>query len=239
MRNPITSIGEMVISTTDKDFFFKPSFNAMANIGTPQEIVEIYATINGLSAQKAITAAFSSYGHMTPFVLKAISKPAYGREVLSAAIIIMRSCCEDDISGLVGSWKPTPSGMVYVRGGMPIGNNGKEIGIIDIAKRLIEHGVVGMSKMRKLQRDEGKKGEFTKEFNTMEYISMARAHFSMSREQAEDLTMTELQELIKVKFPQKAGFTREEYDDIYAARNEKRAKALALEKQKEAVTNGH
>ena len=232
MRNPITSIGEMVISTTDKDFFFKPSFNAMANIGTPQEIVEIYATINGLSAQKAITAAFSSYGHMTPFVLKAISKPAYGREVLSAAIIIMRSCCEDDISGLVGSWKPSKKGMMYVRGGMPIAD------VVTIGRRLIEHGVVGMSKMRKLQRDEGKKGEFTKEFNTMEYISMARAHFGMSRVQAEDLTMTELQELIKVKFPQKAGFTREEYDDIYAARNEKRAKALALEKQKEAVTNG-
>lgn len=232
MRNPITSIGEMVISTTDKDFFFKPSFNAMANIGTPQEIVEIYATINGLSAQKAITAAFTSYGHITPFVLKAISKPAYGREVLSAAIIIMRSCCEDDISGLVGSWKPSKKGMMYVRGGMPVAD------IVTIARRLIEHGVVGMSKMRKLQRDEGKKGEFTKEFNTMEYISMARAHFGMSREQAEDLTMTELQELIKVKFPQKAGFTREEYDDIYAARNEKRAKALALEKQKEAVTNG-
>jgi len=214
MRNPITSIGEMVISTTDKDFFFKPSFNAMANIGTPQEIVEIYATINGLSAQKAI------------------SKPAYGREGLSAAIIIMRSCCEDDISGLVGSWKPSKKGMMYVRGGMPVAD------IVTIARRLIEHGVVGMSKMRKLQRDEGKKGEFTKEFNTMEYISMARAHFGMSREQAEDLTMTELQELIKVKFPQKAGFTREEYDDIYAARNEKRAKALALEKQKEAVTNG-
>lgn len=232
MRNPITSIGEMVISTTDKDFFFKPSFNAMANIGTPQEIVEIYATINGLSAQKAITAAISSYGRVTPFLLKSIAKPAYGREVLSAAIIIMRSCCEDDISGLVGSWKPSKKGMMYVRGGMPVAD------IVTISRRLMEHGVIGMSKMRKLQRDEGKKDEFTKEFNTMEYISMARAHFGMSREQAEDLTMTELQELIKVKFPQKAGFTREEYDDIYAARNEKRAKALALEKQKEAVTNG-
>lgn len=228
MRNPITSIGEMVISTTDKDFFFKPSFNAMANIGTPQEIVEIYATINGLSAQKAITAAISSYGRVTPFLLKSIAKPAYGREVLSAAIIIMRSCCEDDISGLVGTWKPSKKGMMYIRGGMPVAD------IVTIGRRLMEHGVIGMSKMRKLQRDEGKKGEFTKEFNTMEYISMARAHFGMSREQAEDLTMTELQELIKVKFPQKAGFTREEYDDIYAARNERRAKALA----KEAVTHG-
>lgn len=228
MRNPITSIGEMVISTTDKDFFFKPSFNAMANIGTPQEIVEIYATINGLSAQKAITAAIGSYGRVTPFLLKSIAKPAYGREVLSAAIIIMRSCCEDDISGLVGTWKPSKKGMMYVRGGMPVAD------IVTIGRRLMEHGVIGMSKMRKLQRDEGKQGEFTKEFNVMEYISMARAHFGMSREQAEDLTMTELQELIKVKFPQKAGFTREEYDDIYAARNERRAKALA----KEAVTHG-
>lgn len=234
MRNPITSIGEMVISTTDKDFFFKPSFNAMANIGTPQEIVEIYATINGLSAQKAITAAFSSYGHMTPFVLKAISKPAYGREVLSAAIIIMRSCCEEDISGLVGSWKPSKKGMLYVRGGMPIAD------IVTISRRLIEHGVVGMAKMRRLQKDEGKQGEFTKTFNTMEYISMARAHFGMSREQAEDLTMTELQELIKVKFPPQKGYTREERKAANDFADNFRAKKLAQEKakQKEAVTNG-
>lgn len=234
MRNPITSIGEMVISTTDKDFFFKPSFNAMANIGTPQEIVEIYATINGLSAQKAISAAFTSYGHMTPFVLKAISKPAYGREVLSAAIIIMRSCCDDDISGLVGSWKPSKKGMMYVRGGMPVSD------IVTIGRRLIEHGVVGMAEMRRLQKDEGKQGEFTKTFKTMEYISMARAHFGMSREQAEDLTMTELQELIKVKFPPQKGYTREERKAANDFADNFRAKKLAQEKakQKEAVTNG-
>lgn len=234
MRNPITSIGEMVISTTDKDFFFKPSFNAMANIGTPQEIVEIYATMNGLSAQKAITAAISSYGRVTPFLLKSIAKPAYGREVLSAAIIIMRSCCEDDISGLVGSWKPSKKGMIYVRGGMPVAD------IVTIGRRLMEHGVIGMSKMRRLQKDEGKQGEFTKEFNVMEYISMARAHFGMSREQAEDLTMTELQELIKVKFPPQKGYTREERKAANDFADNFRAKKLAQEKakQKEAASHG-
>lgn len=230
MRNPITSIGEIVISTNDKDFFFKPSFNSIANIGNPQEIVEIYATVNGITAQKTIMSSITSFGRVMPFVIKSVAKPAYGREILSAAIIIMRSCCEEDISALVGSWKPSKKGVMYVRGGMPIAD------IITIARRLIEHGIIGMSKMRKLQRDEGKQGEFTSEFNIMEYISMARAHFGMSREQAEDLTMTELQELIKVKFPQKSGFTREEYDQIYAARNEKRAMALA--KQTEESTNG-
>ena len=46
-RTPLTEIGEMRISLADKYFFFKPSFAAMNELGSPKEIVELYATLNG------------------------------------------------------------------------------------------------------------------------------------------------------------------------------------------------
>ena len=40
-RTPLTDIGELRISLSDRSFFFKPSFAAMSHIGTGAEIVEI------------------------------------------------------------------------------------------------------------------------------------------------------------------------------------------------------
>lgn len=100
-RTPLTEIGELRISLTDKSYFFKPSFRAMNEIGTPKEIVEMYATLNGAD----YLAVMQHVGNL-PFgaqmqVMKAVSKPVYGRHVLSAAFIIMQSCCDEDISVLV------------------------------------------------------------------------------------------------------------------------------------------
>lgn len=37
---PIKELGECVIGTGDREFFFRPSFRNMARIGEPEEIVE-------------------------------------------------------------------------------------------------------------------------------------------------------------------------------------------------------
>lgn len=50
-------------------------------------------------------------------------------------------------------------------------------------------------------------------------------HLGMSREEAEQLTMTEFQMLLATKFPEQKGFTKEEYDavaDDYLARKNKK-----------------
>ena len=97
-RTPLTEIGEMRISLDDKSFFFKPSFAAMNELGSPKEIVELYATLNGYE-YAAILGAIQSmpYGAQIQ-VAKILSRPAYGKKVLSAACLIMQSCCDDDIS---------------------------------------------------------------------------------------------------------------------------------------------
>lgn len=229
-RTPLTEIGEMRISLSDRSFFFKPSFRAMNSIGTPKEIVEVYAKLNGIDYVAPL-----QYVEYLPFgaqmqVMKTISKPVYGRHVLSAAYIVMQSCCEDDISVLIGGWKPTPRGVRYVPGIMPVSD------IIIIARNLMQHGIIGKSPLKVPERLEEQGKKTTNEFHASQYIISARTHFDMTRDEAENLSMTEFQMMIKNKYPEPKGLTKEEraaeYDQAKADRE--RMKALAERKAKKA-----
>ena len=229
-RTPLTEIGEMRISLSDRSFFFKPSFRAMNEIGTPKEIVEVYARLNGIDYVAPLQhVEYLPFGAQMQ-VMKAISKPAYGRHVLSAAYIVMQSCCEDDISVLIGGWKPTPRGVRYVPGIMPVSD------IIIIARNLMQHGIIGKSPLKVPERLEEQGKKTTNEFHASQYIISARTHFDMTRDEAENLSMTEFQMMIKNKYPEPKGLTKEEraaeYDQAKADRE--RMKALAERKAKKA-----
>lgn len=225
-RTPLTEIGEMRISLADRSFFFKPSFAAMARIGTGAEIVEIYAKLNGADYVRTM-----QHLEGLPFgaqlqVMKTVSRPVFGRHVLSAAFIIMQCCCEDDISVLIGSWKPTPRGVKYMPGVMPVSD------IITLARNLIEHGVIGKSPLKVPQRSESQ-ARTTNEFSVSQYIISARTHFGITREESEDLSMTEFQQMIKNKYPEPKGLTREQYDTVVeAAKDDRNLIANARKKQK-------
>lgn len=229
-RTPLTEIGEMRISLSDRSFFFMPSFRAMNEIGTPKEIVEVYARLNGIDYVAPLQhVEYLPFGAQMQ-VMKTISKPVYGRHVLSAAYIVMQSCCEDDISVLIGGWKPTPRGVRYVPGIMPVND------IIIIARNLMQHGIIGKSPLKVPERLEEQDKKTTNEFHASQYIISARTHFDMSRDEAENLSMTEFQMMIKNKYPEPKGLTKEEraaeYDQAKADRE--RMKALAERKAKKA-----
>lgn len=229
-RTPLTEIGEMRISLSDRSFFFKPSFRAMNEIGTPKEIVEVYAKLNGIDYVAPLQhVEYLPFGAQMQ-VMKTISKPVYGRHVLSAAYIVMQSCCEDDVSVLIGGWKPTPRGVRYVPGVMPVSD------IIIIARNLMQHGIIGKSPLKVPERLEEQGKKTTNEFHASQYIISARTHFEMSRDEAENLSMTEFQMMIKNKYPEPKGLTKEEraaeYDQAKADRE--RMKALAERKAKKA-----
>lgn len=229
-RTPLTEIGEMRISLSDRSFFFKPSFRAMNEIGTPKEIVEVYARLNGIDYVTPLQhVEYLPFGAQMQ-VMKTISKPVYGRHVLSAAYIVMQSCCEDDVSVLIGGWKPTPRGVRYVPGIMPVGD------IIIIARNLMQHGIIGKSPLKVPERLEEQGKKTTNEFHASQYIISARTHFDMTRDEAENLSMTEFQMMIKNKYPEPKGLTKEEraaeYDQAKADRE--RMKALAERKAKKA-----
>lgn len=229
-RTPLTEIGEMRISLSDRSFFFKPSFRAMNEIGTPKEIVEVYAKLNGIDYVAPLQhVEYLPFGAQMQ-VMKTISKPVYGRHVLGAAYIVMQSCCEDDISVLIGGWKPTPRGVRYVPGIMPVSD------IIIIARNLMQHGIIGKSPLKVPERLEEQGKKTTNEFHASQYIISARTHFDMTRDEAENLSMTEFQMMIKNKYPEPKGLTKEEraaeYDQAKADRE--RMKALAERKAKKA-----
>ncbi|UPW42577.1 hypothetical protein BAHKABFF_00027 [Salmonella phage CF-SP1] len=228
-RTPLTEIGELRISLADKSFFFKPSFRAMNEIGTPKEIVEMYATLNGADYLQTMQHIEGLPPGAQIQVMKTVSKPVYGRHVLSAAYIVMQACCEEDVSMLIGGWKPTARGVRYVPGVMPVND------IIIIARNLLDHGIIGKSPLKVPQRSESQK-KTTNEFNASQYIISARTHFGMTREDAEDLSMTEFQQMIKNKYPEPPGMTREEYDQAYDDLQDMRAKRKAkAAKKKEGV----
>lgn len=229
-RTPLTEIGEMRISLSDRSFFFKPSFRAMNEIGTPREIVEVYAKLSGIDYVAPLQHVdYLPFGAQMQ-VMKTISKPVYGRHVLSAAYIVMQSCCEDDVSVLIGGWKPTPRGVRYVPGIMPVSD------IIIIARNLMQHGIIGKSPLKVPERLEEQGKKTTNEFHASQYIISARTHFDMTRDEAENLSMTEFQMMIKNKYPEPKGLTKEEraaeYDQAKADRE--RMKALAERKAKKA-----
>lgn len=228
-RTPLTEIGELRISLADKSFFLKPSFRAMNEIGTPKEIVEIYATLNGADYLQTMQHIEGLPPGAQMQVMSTVSKPVYGRHVLSAAFIIMQACCDEDISVLVGSYKPTARGVKYVPGLMPVND------IIIIARNLLDHGIIGKSPLKVPQRSESQ-AKTTSEFNVSQYIISARTHFGMTREEAEDLSMTEFQQMIKNKYPEPKGLTREQYDTVVDASKDDRAKIAARrQKRKEGV----
>ncbi|MDP1491918.1 DUF6246 family protein, partial [Klebsiella pneumoniae] len=74
------------------------------------------------------------------------------------------------------------------------------------------HGIIGKAKVRKPQRYET--NETTAEFRAADYIMAARNHFGISREEAENFTMTEFSLLLNAKYPNQKGFTREEFDSV-------------------------
>lgn len=226
-RTPLTEIGEMRISLSDRSFFFKPSFAAMGRIGTGAEIVAAYARVSGAEYVPVMEALPGLPTGAQVYVSKVISKPVYGRHVLSAAYIIMQSCCEEDISVLIGGWKPGRNGVKYIPGIMPVAD------VITIARELIEHGLIGRSPLKVPQRSESQ-ARTTSEFSVSQYVIAARTHFKLSREEAEDLSMTEYQMMIKNKYPEPAGLTREQYDTVVAAAKDDRASIAAARKKRQA-----
>lgn len=220
--NPILEHGEMVLTDTNSgiDYFLRPSFSNLSRIGSPTDIVMTYSVLNGYEIVEALNRLSAAYGPVRDWVLVNIRKSLYGRKILSAAMNVIHSCCEEDVTPLVGEWRPGKKGVVYRPGAM------SSIEVIIIARELAEHGVMGKAKIRKLQRDEGN-GGYSKEFHTAEYINAARIHFNMPRTEASELTMTEFQLLMHAKFPQKQGLTRDEYDSVADNYLKKKAARLA------------
>ncbi|MFP1868684.1 DUF6246 family protein [Lonsdalea quercina] len=217
---PHKEIGECLISSGDRDYFFRPSLAAMTNIGTPKEIVQTFYTLHHDELNTLMDRVMRTYRVVPPCITKYIARPQLAKPLLYASMDVLQACCDEDIAPLVGEIIPSRTGkwgFVYRPGKLSFND------MLVTARSLITHGIIGKAKVRRLQKNESR--ETTTEFNAFEYITSARIHLGISREEAERLTMTEFQLLIAAKYPEQKGFTREEYDavaDDYFAKRERR-----------------
>ena len=65
---------------------------------------------------------------------------------------VISACCDKDITALTGELRPGKTGkwsFVYRKGAMPVHD------IVLITQSLIQHGIFGKAKVRKLQKHEG------------------------------------------------------------------------------------
>ncbi|WP_235845395.1 DUF6246 family protein [Morganella psychrotolerans] len=180
-----------------------------ANRVAKRDSEHVYA-IKWRRVQQIIASAVDAYGTVPEWLITLLNKPVYGRSILSSAMNVMQACCDDDCSEIIGEWRPGKSGIMYRHSAM----NYRDI--ILLARKLMTHGIIGKAKVRKLQRNE-EKDEYSDEFHAVEYISAARVHFSITRSEAEQITLTEFVMILKAKYLDEKGFTADEYEAITKA----------------------
>lgn len=223
---PLKEIGEFLIAAGDKEYFFRPSFINMTRIGEPKDIVTAFYDLHHDEVSDLIRSAINAYGLVPEWLIQHLRTTNYGKKAIMAAMTVLSSCCDADATPLIGELriaKTKGKPFKLRRGAMD------EFDMVVIAKALITHGIIGKARIRKLQRHENT--STTSEFNAFEYISAARNHFGMSRDEAEQLTMTEFQHLIAAKYPDQKGFTREEYDSITEDYLAKKARRMSMAQQ--------
>ena len=129
---------------------------------------------------------------------------------------VLKCCCNDDITDLIGEGKKK-------KGLMP------EQNIFLLAKALLDYGVAGFAKVRVSQRNENK--SYSSAFKITDYINNAIVHLGLSLEAAKKLTMTEYILLMSKKYPDNDGLTSQEYDAVVAQYKQKRAERLRMQTQ--------
>lgn len=213
-------IGDFYLLSGEREYLFKPSFKNIAKTGAPAEIVEQYSALFNSEVLAFVTAAESLNQDLQQYASKVAASPVFGRKILQLALVMLNACCDDDLTDLIGEFWSGKKGLVYKKGTLSIRD------IISLARHLALHGIVGNVDMQK----DNTKTEYAAEFNAEEYINAARCHFGLSRESAENLTMTEFQLLIKAKYPdqkkKQAIFTEDEYDRIMSDYEENRKNLL-------------
>lgn len=187
MREPNTTIGEIGIHANGRDWLLRPSLLAISSLGTPAEIVQLFAHIH--SAPPKFPALFR----------------AWERDQLSAAYYIIAACCiSGDHTELLGHQGSRYSS--WVPGAMPAAD------WMPVARALLRHGIIGNAKPKRMARQ---KKDFLAEFNAAEYAALAMAHLGLSEDDAWNMTMTSFGAAMKAKFgePEEKGPSLDQHDE--------------------------
>lgn len=176
MRHQVnTSVGDVLIKANGRNYYMRPSFLSVSNIGSPKEIVRIF---------KLLCRAYEVVVLRVPD--NALS--LYPLSAFSAIDKVINACLYDeDSSDITG----------YVKRGKHVQRLATYHDLVVIAYHLLKHGIAGKPK----KKVEG--GEELKEFDATEYVGLSVAHLGISNNDAWNMTMVEFQRAFDAKFPSK------------------------------------
>lgn len=179
----ITEVGEVGIHLEDENVrvLLRPSLLAMASLGQPEEVVELFARVMGTDPR-----------------------------IEDCAAVLMACCAEEDlekVSDLVGHpqaiYPPIHrklhwNAVSWIPGKMPLQD------VLHLARCLLKHGVVGVVKSKsKRPKETTIDSGYKEEFDAHSWASVAIAHLGMSEQAAWSMTMTGLLAALNTKFPPK------------------------------------
>lgn len=187
--------GDFEVRFNDLTFLFRPTLQNISNIGTAEEIIAVLHCLyhsDSLSWFKSYEKFLDRYNYM-PIVNVGITSQIsnYSKNVaFKSALLVLQSCCDKDISAMTGTFSYL--GKANYQPGFE-----KPDVIIELARHLIRHGVIGVSK----KESTNKSSEVIKEFKASEYASIAINHLGFNRVDAWDMSMTEFIHHWEIKNP--------------------------------------
>lgn len=197
--------GHMRATSSGVNYDFYPSLENVVKIGSPEQII--------ITANEVNMTEFWSWFDSASYHDEWLSNKIHDKctnKALIAAKRVLESCCDISIVGLIGDFD-LDQDKIHVKKAGAIKDRNE---IILIAKHLITHGIVGKSNNKEPDSD----SKPVTEFNAAEYVSMARRHLGMSRDEAWSCTMTELvKEMEALNLESKKDnkeISDQEYDDI-------------------------
>lgn len=179
-----TDVGEVGIETGAAVYRLRPSLYAMSQIGTPAEIVRVFASVS------------ADFDHP---------------EKLCDALAVINACADTDVTHIFGHFDSSGVVKQFIRGyrfghyaEMPAvpqhvpGAAPAEDAMV-IAAHLMRHGITGIQKP--LPPKPNQEPDYVREFHALQHVSLAMAHLGLSSAEAWQLTMTELVGALRAKFP--------------------------------------
>ena len=183
--------------SNDRQIEFNPSFRNISEIGSPEEIVDIYVACHygrvwdkmnsPYAAQMDYhTSLFGKDNGVACLIKYDALKCAY-----RAASIVLNSCTDDDISDIIGGYEMDGANLKYRHG-----TNSPE-DVIVLSQKILQEGIQGHPKFKTTSS----KKSATPSFNCAEYVHSAVGHLNVSLSEAWDLCMTDFVSLMESKFP--------------------------------------
>lgn len=213
MAKILKDIGQCAIKSEGVEYIFTPSFINLAQLGSPNEIVDKFGYVFDDLAMVEVSSFKGGF-------IKRVKLSLRAELALSYSIDVLKCCGDKDLPESLIGWFTDKSYRIsnneckvpLAEYNLSCRSSGiQPSDIIVIARSLLDFGMIGNSELRGTSGDGSVDG-----FNVGAFISFSMSYFGLSKFDASNLTMIEFQDIYEMKFPE-AKKAREDDIDLNEA----------------------